>query len=69
LIPNATYETADTEIEGAQRHSGPFVYDFPFNVLFYGIHVSDQLIFLDEPFTIEPIARAIRKNDLDLMKF
>ncbi len=73
LIPKATYETADTEIEGAMRvlegTADAFVYDFPFNAVFSAMHPSDQLIFLDEPFTKEPIAWAIRKNDPDFMKF
>jgi polar amino acid transport system substrate-binding protein len=73
LIPRATYETADTEIEGAMRvlkgTADAFVYDFPFNAVFSAMHPSDQLIFLDEPFTKEPIAWAIRKNDPDFLKF
>jgi polar amino acid transport system substrate-binding protein len=73
LIPKATYETADTEIEGAMRvlkgTADAFVYDFPFNAVFNAMHPSDQLIFLDEPFTKEPIAWAIRKNDPDFLKF
>jgi polar amino acid transport system substrate-binding protein len=73
LIPKATYETADTEIAGAMRvlkgTADAFVYDFPFNAVFNAMHPSDQLIFLDEPFTKEPIAWAIRKNDPDFMKF
>lgn len=73
LIPKATYETADTEIEGAMRvlegTADAFVYDFPFNAVFSAMHPSDQLIFLDKPFTKEPIAWAIRKNDPDFMKF
>ena len=73
LIPKATYETADTEIEGATRvlegRADAFVYDFPFNAVFYTMNPSDQLIFLDEPFTKEPIAWAIRKNDPDFLKF
>ena len=72
-IPKATYETADTEIDGAMRvlkgTADAFVYDFPFNAVFTALHPSDQLIFLDEPFTKEPIAWAIRKNDPDFMKF
>jgi len=72
-IPKATYETADTEIEGAMRvlkgTADAFVYDFPFNAVFIAMHPSDQLIFLDEPFTKEPIAWAIRKNDPDFLKF
>jgi polar amino acid transport system substrate-binding protein len=73
LIPKATYEPADTEIEGAMRvlegTADAFVYDFPFNAVFSAMHPSNQLIFLDKPFTKEPIAWAIRKNDPDFMKF
>jgi len=73
LIPKATYESADTEIEGAMRvlkgTADAFVYDFPFNAVFYTMNPSDQLVFLDKPFTKEPIAWAIRKNDPDFLKF
>ena len=73
LIPKATYETADTEVEGAMRvlegTADAFVYDFPFNAVFSTMHPTEQLIFLDEPFTKEPIAWAIRKNEPDFMKF
>jgi len=73
MIPNATYETVDTEIDGGMRvlegTADAFVYDYPFNAVFTALHPSDQLIFLDTPFTKEPIAWAIRKNDPDFMKF
>ena len=73
LISKATYETADTEVDGAMRvlegTADAFVYDYPFNAVFKAIHPSDQLIFLDEPFTTEPIAWAIRKNDPDFLKW
>jgi polar amino acid transport system substrate-binding protein len=73
LIPKATYETADTEAEGAMRvlegKADAFVYDFPFNAVFKALNPSDQLVFLDEQFTKEPIAWEIRKNDPDFMKF
>lgn len=73
MIPKATYETADTEIDCAMRvlegTADAFVYDFPFNAVFSALHPSDPLIFLGEPFTEEPIAWAIRKNDPDFMKF
>ena len=73
MISNATYETADTEIDGAMRvlegTADAFVYDFPFNAVFNAMHPSDQLIFLDTPFTKEPIAWAIRKNDPDFLKW
>jgi len=73
LIPNATYETTDTEIEGAMRvldgKADAFIYDYPFNAVFMALHSSNELVFLSEPFTNEPIAWAIRKNDPDFMKF
>lgn len=73
LIPKATYETANTEVEGATRvlegTADAFVYDYPFNAVFMALNPSNQLVFLSEPFTDEPIAWAIRKNDPDFMKF
>jgi len=73
LIPKASYETVNTEIEGAMRvlkgTADAFVYDFPFNAVFVVLNPSNQLVFLSEPFTKEPIAWAIRKNDPDFMKF
>jgi len=73
LIPKATYETANTEIEGATRvlegKADAFVYDFPFNAVFVAINPSNKVVFLSEPFTKEPIAWAIRKNDPDFMRF
>ena len=73
MIPNATYETVDTEIDGGMRvlegTADAFVYDYPFNAVFAALHPSDQLIFLDKPFTVEPIAWAIRKNDPDFLKW
>ncbi len=73
LIPKANYESANTETEGAMRvlegTADAFVYDFPFNAVFIAVNPSDQLVFLDKPFTKEPIAWAIRKNDPDFMKF
>ena len=73
MIPKATYETVDTEIDGGMRvlegTADAFVYDYPFNAVFAALHPSDQLIFLDKPFTAEPIAWAIRKNDPDFLKW
>jgi len=73
LIPKATYESADTEIAGAMRvlegTADAFVYDFPFNAVFSTMNPSNKLVFLDKPFTKEPVAWAIRKNDPDFLKF
>jgi polar amino acid transport system substrate-binding protein len=73
MIPKARYETVDTEIDSGMRvlegTADAFVYDYPFNAVFAALHPSDQLIFLDTPFTKEPIAWAIRKNDPDFLKW
>jgi len=73
MIPKATYETIDTEIEGAMRvlkgKADAFVYDLPFNAVFSSMNPSDKIIFLSKPFTREPIAWAIRKKDPGFMKF
>lgn len=73
MIPRATYMPVNTEMAGAMRvlegKADAFVYDLPFNAVFMAINPSDQVIFLDEPFTEEPIAWAIRKNDPDFLKF
>jgi len=72
-ISKATYKPANTEIEGAmlvlKGNADAFVYDFPFNAVFSAMNPSNQLVFLDKPFTKEPVAWAIRKNDPDFMKF
>ncbi|MDM8541691.1 transporter substrate-binding domain-containing protein [Desulfococcaceae bacterium HSG9] len=72
-IPKCTYKTEDSEQEGAMLvlngEADAFVYDLPFNAVFHNMHPKDKLIFLDTPFTTEPIAWAIRKNDPDLFKF
>jgi len=73
MIPKATYETVDTETEGAIRvlegKADAFVYDLPFNAVFNNMNTSDKIIFIDQPFTKEPIAWAIRKKDPGFMKF
>lgn len=73
LIPNCTYKPIDTEMAGAMQvlegKADAFVYDLPFNAVFIAMHKKDGLIFLDKPFTTEPIAWAIRKNDPDFLKF
>jgi polar amino acid transport system substrate-binding protein len=73
LLPGAKYETADTEMAGAKRvldgSADAFVYDYPFNAVFRAMNPSDQLIFLEKPFTQEPIAWAIRKKDPDFHKW
>jgi len=73
MIPRASYMPVNTEMEGAMRvlegKADAFVYDLPFNAVFKAMHPSEPLIFLDKPFTEEPVAWALRKNDPDFMQF
>ena len=73
MIPQSTYQPFDTEMECAMAvlngKVDAFVYDLPFNAVFVSMYGTDKLVFLDEPFTTEPLAWAIRKNDPDFMKW
>ncbi len=73
LIPQCNYTAFDTEEEGARAvlegKVDAFVYDFPYNAVFMAMYGKGKLIFLDKPFTKEPIAWAIRKNDPNFMSF
>jgi polar amino acid transport system substrate-binding protein len=73
MIPDCTYKPFDTEMSGANEvlngSADAFVYDLPFNAVFMAMHGKDKLVFLDQPFTHEPLAWAIRKNDPDFLKF
>ncbi len=73
FMPKCKYRPFDTELEGAMEvvkgKADAFVYDMPYNVVFVAMHGADKLIFLDKPFTTEPLAWAIRKNDPDFLKW
>jgi polar amino acid transport system substrate-binding protein len=73
FMPKSTYQPFDTELEGAMAvikgQADAFVYDLPYNVVFMAMHGEDDLVFLDKPFTVEPLAWGIRKNDPDFLKW
>ena len=73
FIPKCNYKPFDSELEGATEvlkgNADAFVYDLPYNAVFMAMHGEDQLVFLDKPFTVEPLAWAIRKNDPDFLKW
>ena len=64
---------ADTEIEAAMEvvegRADAFVYDLPYTVTFNAMHGGADLVLLDEPFTTESLAWAIRKDDPDFLKW
>jgi polar amino acid transport system substrate-binding protein len=73
MIPKCTYRPFDTEIEGAMEvlkgKADAFVYDMPYNVVFMAMYGGENLVFLDKPFTTEPLAWGVRKNDPDFLKW
>jgi polar amino acid transport system substrate-binding protein len=73
MIPKATYKSFETETEAALEvlngKADAYVYDKPNCVVFMAQQGKDKLVFLDEPFTYEPLAFAIRKGDPDFMNW
>ncbi len=72
-IPKATYKGFESEAEaGLEVINGKadaMVYDLPFCGFLYGSQGRGKTIFLNEPFTYEPLAWAINKGDPDFLNF
>jgi len=73
MIPKCTYKSFETETEAAMEtltgKADAYVYDQPNCVVFMAEQGAGKLIFLDKPFTYEPLAWAIRKGDPDFMNW
>ncbi|MBN2123811.1 MAG: transporter substrate-binding domain-containing protein [Deltaproteobacteria bacterium] len=73
MIPKATYKSFETETEAALEvvngKADAFVYDLPLCVVFMAQQGAGKLVFLDEPFTYEPLAWAINKGDPDFLNW
>lgn len=73
LIPKCKYKSFETEPEAALEvvngKADAFIYDLPYCVVFNAEQGAGKLIFLDEPFTFEPLAWAITKGDPDFMNW
>lgn len=73
MISKATYKSFETETEAALEavndKADAFIYDLPFCAVFMAQQGSSKLIFLDKPFTYEPLAWAIRKGDPDFLNW
>ena len=71
LLPEASYEPFETEVEAAmavvEGSVDAFVYDHPYHATFIAMHGGEYVVFLDEPFTDEALAFAIRKHDPDFL--
>ena len=72
-IPKATYKSFETEQEAAlevtQGKADAFVYDLPYCVVFMAQQGGKNAIFLDKPFTFEPLAWAVNKGDPDFINW
>ncbi len=73
LISKCTYKSFETETEAALEvvngKADAFVYDLPFCVVFLAQQGAGKLVFLDEPFTYEPLAWAVNKGDPDFLNW
>ena len=73
MMPRATYKSFETEPEAAMEvingKADAFIYDLPYCAVFYAQKGAGKLVFLDEPFTFEPLAWAIRQGDPDFLNW
>jgi polar amino acid transport system substrate-binding protein len=73
LIPKCQYKSFETETEAALEvvngKADAFVYDLPYCVVFMAQQGKGNLVFLDKPFTYEPLAWAINKGDPDFLNW
>jgi len=72
-IPKATYKGFQSEAEaGLEVINGKadaLVYDLPFCGFLYGSQGKGKTIFLNQPFTYEPLAWAINQGDPDFLNY
>ncbi|WP_243546669.1 transporter substrate-binding domain-containing protein [Pseudodesulfovibrio tunisiensis] len=72
MIPKANYKSFEAETEAVMEvisgKADAYVYDLP-NCAYFKAEFGDKLVFLDEPFTFEPLAWAINKGDPDFLNW
>ncbi len=74
VLPKAQYKSFEEEVTAAMEvvsgKADAFVYDLPFCVVFMAQQgKAAQLVFLDKPFTYEPLAWGVRKGDPDFLNW
>jgi len=73
FLPKAKYKSFDLETDAALEvlngKAAAMIYDLPFNAIFMADQGKDRLIFLDKPFTYEPLGWGLRKGDPDFLNF
>jgi len=72
-IPRATYKSFETEPEAAMEvingNADAFVYDLPYCAVFFAQKGAGKLVFLDDPFTFEPLGWAVKQGDPDFLNW
>jgi polar amino acid transport system substrate-binding protein len=72
-LPNATYKGYEAEADAAMEvingKADALIYDLPFCGYMYGAHGKGKTVFLNEPFTYEPLAWAINQGDPDFLNY
>ena len=73
LIAKAKYHGYDNEPEAVMDvvngKADAFLYDAPYNVVAVDKVGGGKLVYLDEPFTYEPLAFGLKKGDHDSLNF
>ena len=73
MIGKAKYISYETEQEGVMElvngKIDAFIYDLPFNAIAVSQKGAGKIVHLDEPFTKEPLAWAIRKDDVNFLNW
>lgn len=73
MISKATYISYETEQEGVMEvvngKADAFVYDSPYCAHANAERGEGKLVFLDQPFTFEPLAWAVRRGDPDFLNW
>lgn len=74
LFPKATYKSFETEseamLEVLNGKADATVYDLPMTSIFYAERGKDGgMMFLNQPFTYEPLGWAINKGDADFLNW
>ncbi len=73
FMPKATYRGFEAEAEaGLEVINGKadaLVYDLPFCGFLYGSQGKGKTVFLNQPFTYEPLAWAINQGDPDFLNY
>lgn len=73
MMPKAKYKSFETEQEGVMEvvadRADAFVYDLPYNVVFMAEQGKGKAVFLDSPFTFEPLGWAIKRGDPDFLNW